>query len=56
MINEQNDIIKYIQCKNYNHYLKVGNLESQAKLLKTQCDSYKSALSKGESHKIWCFG
>ena len=27
VINEQNDIIKYIQCKNYNHYLKVGNLE-----------------------------
>ena len=35
---------------------KVANLESQAQLLKTQCDSFKSALSKGESHKIWCFG
>ena len=36
---------------------KVGNLESQALLLKNQCDSLKSAMSEGaKSNSIWCFG
>ena len=36
--------------------VKVANLESQAKELKAQCDSMQSALSKGQSHNIWCYG
>ena len=36
--------------------VKVANLESQAKELKSQCDNMKNALSNNQSHNIWCFG
>ena len=36
--------------------VKVASLESQAKLLKTQCDSLQKALSSNDNSKsVWCF-
>lgn len=36
--------------------IKAANLESQAKMLKQQCDNMKNALSQDKGRNIWCFG